>query len=97
MASRSIREFIQKHFDDAELRILCTDLHVDYAGLGGAGEQGKALALVDYCEQHTSRFQPAFTYLSRAFQCSALGQEEDIMAFYPPGARITGQRTRRRT
>ena len=42
----SLRQLLARHFDDAELRLLCFDLGVDYDDLPAAGKTNKAMELV---------------------------------------------------
>lgn len=47
-----MRHFIEKHFNDSELRNLCFDLNVDYEALGIGGKGDKIRELIAYCERH---------------------------------------------
>ena len=47
----NLRDNIDRHFDDSELRSLCFDLGVDYDDLSGLSKADKARELVAYCER----------------------------------------------
>ena len=47
-----MRELIDQHFNDSELRSLCFDLDVDYDGLPGETKSDKSRELIAYCKRH---------------------------------------------
>jgi tetratricopeptide (TPR) repeat protein len=46
-----LRDFVDRYFDDNELRELCFDLGVDYESLPAAGKSARARELVTYCQR----------------------------------------------
>jgi hypothetical protein len=47
-----LRQFIDKHFNDEDLRNLCFELTIDYESLGGEGRSGKVRELIAKCERN---------------------------------------------
>ncbi|MCA9875681.1 MAG: SUMF1/EgtB/PvdO family nonheme iron enzyme, partial [Anaerolineales bacterium] len=52
MTLPALRDLIDQHFTDAELRLLCYDLAIEYENLPGEIRVAKAQALVEYCRRH---------------------------------------------
>jgi hypothetical protein len=52
MDRTNLRQFLDEHFNDEELRNLCFDLKIDYESLPAQGKSGKVRELVTYCERH---------------------------------------------
>jgi hypothetical protein len=50
-SSARLREFLNNHYNEDELRDLCIDLEVDYDDLPGSGKKGKVRELVGYFER----------------------------------------------
>ncbi len=48
-----LRDFLDKYFNDDELRGLCFELDIPYEDLGASTKSGKARELVSYCQRHT--------------------------------------------
>ena len=55
MNHTELRDFIDRYFDDNELRDLCFDLDIDYESLPAVGKSAKARELVAYCLRHGRR------------------------------------------
>jgi hypothetical protein len=49
---QELRQKIERHFDEEELRTLCLDLYITYANLTAQGHHGKVRELVEYCDRH---------------------------------------------
>ncbi len=47
-----LRELIDQHFNEGELRSLCFDLHIDSDNLPGEAKSDKCRELIAYCERH---------------------------------------------
>jgi hypothetical protein len=47
----TLRHILVNHFDDGELRDLCFDLDIAYAGLPGECTRDKARELIAFCER----------------------------------------------
>ena len=56
MNHTELRDFIDRYFDDNELRDLCFDLDIDYESLPAIGKSAKARELVAHCQRH-KRYQ----------------------------------------
>jgi tetratricopeptide (TPR) repeat protein len=56
MNHTELRDFIDRYFDDNELRDLCFDLDIDYESLPTIGKSAKIRELITYCERH-ERYQ----------------------------------------
>ncbi len=52
MDRTELRDFIDRYFDDNELRELCFDLGIDYENLPAVGKSARARELVTFCERH---------------------------------------------
>jgi len=52
MTLPALRDLIDQHFSDEELRLLCFDLAIEYENLPGATRIAKSQALVAYCLRH---------------------------------------------
>ncbi|MCA9874166.1 MAG: NACHT domain-containing protein, partial [Anaerolineales bacterium] len=52
MTPANLRDLLDQHFNDAELRQLCFDLTVEYENLPGDTRLAKAQALVQHCLRH---------------------------------------------
>ena len=52
MTLPALRDLIDRHFTDAELRLLCYDLAIEYENLPGEIRVAKAQSLVEYCRRH---------------------------------------------
>jgi hypothetical protein len=48
--------FLNTYFSESELRALCFELEIDFENLEGSTKNGKALALIQYC-QRRGRFE----------------------------------------
>ena len=48
-----LRDFLDKYFNDDELRGLCFELNIPYEDLGASTKSGKARELVAYCQRRT--------------------------------------------
>ena len=59
-----LREWLERSFDEEELRTLCFDLLVDYESLGGQGKAGKVRALIAYMERH-NRIEELIQYCAQ--------------------------------
>jgi tetratricopeptide (TPR) repeat protein len=53
MNLRRLRQILNEHFNEGELRTLCFDLGVDYDNLPGGGKADKARELVAYLQRHS--------------------------------------------
>jgi formylglycine-generating enzyme required for sulfatase activity len=47
-----LRKLLTQHFSLDELKLLCTDLDIEYENLAGEGKEAKARDLVAYCDRH---------------------------------------------
>jgi hypothetical protein len=60
----SLRDALNRYFDEAELRTLCFDLAIDYESLGGRGKAENAGALVAFV-QRIGRIDEVANYVRR--------------------------------
>jgi hypothetical protein len=60
----SLRDALNRYYDEAELRTLCFDLAIDYESLGGRGKAENAGALVAFV-QRISRIDEVANYVRR--------------------------------
>jgi hypothetical protein len=60
----SLRDALNRYYDETELRTLCFDLAIDYESLGGRGKAGNAQALVAYV-QRLGRIDEVAAYVRR--------------------------------
>ncbi len=73
MQLQPIREFIEAHFNDEELRTLCADLGLDYERLAGSTTPGKMRELIAYHERRgTVRDLLAASCARHARSCSTM-------------------------
>lgn len=56
MNHTELRDFIDRYFDDNELRDLCFDLGIDYQNLSGDNKSAKIRELIMHCERY-GRYQ----------------------------------------
>ena len=52
MTPANLRDLLNEHFNDAELRQLCFDLTIEYENLPGDTRLAKAQVLVQHCLRH---------------------------------------------
>ena len=57
--------FLNAHFSESELRALCFELEVDFENLEGTTKNGKAMALIQFC-QRRGRFEELAAHAQQA-------------------------------
>jgi hypothetical protein len=48
----SLRKKIMEHFNESELKTLCSDMGIDYEIVPGSGKEDRIRELIDYCRRH---------------------------------------------